>query len=419
LDTLCIEGGIPLEGKTRVHGSKNAALPILAASILADGEHVIEEVPQLIDISVMLKILESLGVRAVHSGHIVQLDTRQLTTYKVPESLMGQMRSSIFLMGPLVARTGEAIIYRPGGCTIGTRGINLHLDGLRRLGVEIEQREGMIYCRAKRLTGAKIVLDYPSVGATENIMMAATRAKGITRIVNAAREPEIEDLQKFLNAMGARVHGAGSNEIVIEGVDTLHSAHHHVIPDRIVAGTLCTAAAITCGDVALCGVNPDHLEAVTEALTRCGVEIQYAKDVIRIIGRNRPKAIDKITTSPHPGFPTDMQPQLMAYLSIADGTSIITETVFDGRFRHVNELQRMGAQIHVDYHTAIIRGIPRLSGAKVKATDLRAGAALVLSGLAAEGRTVIDNVHQIDRGYEKIEQILTKLGARIRRETAN
>lgn len=415
MDTLVIEGGIPLEGKIRVHGSKNAALPILAATILAEGEHEIEDVPQLLDIHVMLQILTSLGAPSRHEGNKVTINTGRLTTARVPESLMGQMRSSIFLIGPLLARCGEAIVFRPGGCAIGSRRIDLHIDGLRRLGVEIEESEGVIYCKAKKLEGAKVVLDYPSVGATENIMMAATRAKGTTRIVNAAREPEIIDLQNYLNKMGARVSGAGSNEIVIEGVDQLYASQHRVIPDRIVAGTLMTAAAITGGDVALCGVIPAQLEAITEVFSRSGTQINYANDMMRVIGTKRPRAIDKITTSPHPGFPTDMQPQLMSYLSLANGTSIMSETVYDGRFRHVDELQRMGAQIYVDYHTAIIRGVSKLTGARVEATDLRAGAALILAGIAAEGRTIIEKVSHIDRGYEHVEQMFAKIGANVRR----
>lgn len=415
MDTLVIDGGIPLEGKIRVHGSKNAALPILAATILAEGEHEIQDVPHLLDIQVMLKILDALGAPSSHHENTVTINTTNLRTARVPESLMGQMRSSIFLIGPLLARLGEAIVYRPGGCAIGSRRIDLHMDGLRRLGVEISENEGVIYCRAKKLIGAKVVLDYPSVGATENIMMAATRAKGTTRIVNAAREPEIIDLQNYLNKMGARVSGAGSNEIVIEGVERLYANHHRVIPDRIVAGTILAAAAITAGDVALCGVIPSHLEAISEVFIRSGAIISYAPDMMRIIGTKTPKAIDKVTTSPHPGFPTDMQPQLMAYLSTASGTSILSETVFDGRFRHVDELQRMGAQIYVDYHTAIIRGVPKLSGARVEATDLRAGAALILAGIGAEGRTVIDKVHHIDRGYERVEAMFAKIGGRIER----
>lgn len=415
MDTLVIEGGQPLEGKIRVHGSKNAALPILAATLLAEGEHEIDDIPHLLDIEVMLGILNSLGAPSRHEANKVTINTTNLHTARVPESLMGQMRSSIFLIGPLLARCGEAIVYRPGGCAIGSRRIDLHIDGLRRLGVRIEESEGVIYCKADKLVGSTVVLDYPSVGATENIMMAATRAKGTTRIINAAREPEIYDLQNYLNKMGARVSGAGSNEIRIEGVDRLYASQHRVIPDRIVAGTLLTAAAITGGDIALCGVIPSHLETITEVFLRSGVEINYANDIMRIIGTKRPKSIDKVTTSPHPGFPTDMQPQLMAYLSLADGTSILSETVFDGRFRHVDELQRMGAQIYVDYHTAIIRGTSQLTGARVEATDLRAGAALILAGIAAEGRTIIDNVYHIDRGYEHVDQMFAKLGARIER----
>ncbi|WP_028986872.1 UDP-N-acetylglucosamine 1-carboxyvinyltransferase [Thermicanus aegyptius] len=413
MDTLVIQGGIPLEGKVRVHGSKNAALPILAAAVLAEGEYLIDRVPELLDIVVMRTILQTLGVRTKQEGGKVYLDTGTLTSNEIPEHLMSQMRSSIFLMGPLLARTGEVMVSRPGGCDIGTRRIDLHMEGLARLGIQFEEREGNIYGRTKKLQGAKIVLDYPSVGATENIMMAATLAKGITRIINAAREPEIQDLQSFLNAMGARIAGAGSHMIEIEGVDRLHAVSHEVIPDRIVAGTLIAAAAITGGRVTLEEVQPDHMESVIEAFKRTGVEITGTESSLQVVGHHPILSLDKITTSPHPGFPTDMQPQMMAYLSLAQGTSIITETVFDGRFRHVDELMRMGAKIYTDYHTAIIRGVRRLSGTRVRATDLRAGAALVLAGLAAEGCTVVENVHHIDRGYDHIERMIQSLGGEI------
>lgn len=416
MDTLVIQGGRPLEGRVRVQGSKNAALPILAALVLADGEMVIDRVPRLLDISVMIQILQSLGVSAKEEGNRLILNTHFLSSNEIPEELMGQMRSSIFLMGPLLGRTGEVILSRPGGCDIGTRRIDLHIDGLRRLGVQFEEKSGNIYGKAKRLHGAKIVLDYPSVGATENIMMAAVHAKGVTRIINAAREPEVQDLQNFLNHMGARITGAGSNMIEIEGVDHLRPASYRVIPDRIVAGTLIAASAITGGRILLEEVVPDHLEAVIEAFRRTGTEIFGNENMLEIRGKKLLLPLEKVTTSPHPGFPTDMQPQMMAYLSLAQGTSIITETVFDGRFRHVEELLRMGANIYTDFHTAIIRGVKKLQGARVRATDLRAGAALVLAGLAAEGCTTVENVHHIDRGYEGIEEILRSMGADIQRK---
>lgn len=416
MDTLVIQGGFPLEGKVRVHGSKNAALPILAATVLADGEFRIERVPKLLDISVMREILENLGVIVKEEDEGLHLHTETLSSNEIPEGLMGQMRSSIFLMGPLLAKTGEVTVSRPGGCDIGTRRIDLHLDGLTRLGVHFEESAGNIYGKVKKLRGEKIVLDYPSVGATENIMMAAVYAKGVTRIINAAREPEIQDLQRFLNSMGARITGAGSNMIEIEGVSRLHPVGYRLISDRIVAGTLIAAAAITGGRVILEDVHPDHLESVIEAFKRTGTEITGTERSLEVRGSRPIYPLEKITTSPHPGFPTDMQPQMMAYLSLAQGTSIISETVFDGRFRHVDELMRMGANIYTDFHTAIIRGVDRLRGTRVRATDLRAGASLVLAGLAAEGCTIVENVHHIDRGYEGIEDLLRRIGADIVRK---
>ncbi|CAM3414512.1 UDP-N-acetylglucosamine 1-carboxyvinyltransferase [Hydrogenibacillus schlegelii] len=418
MESFVIEGGVRLSGTVRVHGAKNAALPILAATLLADGLFVLENVPDLLDIRSMEEILMALGVRVKREGEMLVVDARGLRSNVVPEALMSRMRSSIFLMGPLLARTGEAVLGYPGGCAIGTRPIDLHLEGLKKLGAVIHEYGGTILARAPRLEGTTIVLDYPSVGATENLMMAAALARGTTRIVNAAREPEIQELERFLNAMGARIRGAGTHAIVIEGVERLHPPRpHRVIPDRIVAGTLLAAAAITEGRIVLEDVIPEHLEAVIDAFRKTGARIEVAPDRIAVEGVRPYRAIHRLSTSPHPGFPTDMQPQLLAYLTQAEGTSVLVETVFDGRFRHVPELVKMGADIVVDYHTAVIRGPRRLVGARVRATDLRAGAALVLAGLAAEGVTIVEGAVHIDRGYHRLEETFAALGARIVRTT--
>jgi len=418
LDRLVIEGGTSLSGAIRVHGAKNAALPILAASVMAKGTHVISNVPDLLDIDVMLQIFRGIGCAASRNGDRLTVNTRPLHSSRVPEDLMRQMRSSIFLMGPLLARFGRVQVYQPGGCAIGERKIDLHLKGLRALGAEIEESHETIRCRADRLVGTDILLDFPSVGATENIMMAAVTAKGTTRIFNAAREPEIRDLQQFLNCMGAQVTGAGTDTIVIHGVDELVPCEYRIIPDRIVTGTLMIAAAATQGDITLMDVHPPHMQALTHVLRQAGVHIVAGDDIMRVIGTGRPKMIERIVTAPYPSFPTDLQAQMMVLLSLADGLSVMKETIFDGRFRHVDELNRMGADIRVDLNCAFIRGVPRLYGATVEATDLRAGAALVIAGLAAKGTTVVEQVHHIDRGYERIESMFNRLGARIERYTA-
>lgn len=410
-----IHGGQPLEGQLRVHGAKNAALPILAASVLASGKHGISDVPQLLDIHVMLSILESLGIKTKHKERLVSLDTSTLSTTEIPEELMGKMRSSIFLLGPLLARSGEVTVTRPGGCAIGERPIDLHLDGLRALGAHVKEEHGKIVCQAQKLIGNHIHLRYPSVGATENIMMAATLAEGTTVISNPAREPEIADLQNFLNKMGANVQGASTDRIIIKGVQKLTPMDYQVIPDRIITGTLILAAAITRGHVELCNVRSDHIESLLSILKASGVEITESIDKIAVKATARPRAIDVVQTAPYPGFATDMQAQLMAYLSQAKGTSIIKETVFEGRFKHVDELNRMGANISCDLNTAFIRGVPRLYGATVEASDLRAGAALVIAGLMAEGTTHVECIHHIDRGYEHLEKMLQQLGATINR----
>ncbi|CAM3264827.1 MULTISPECIES: UDP-N-acetylglucosamine 1-carboxyvinyltransferase [Brevibacillus] len=415
METFAIEGGRPLSGSLRIQGAKNAALPILAAAVLAEGQFYIYDVPQLRDIEVMLEILSALGADAKLVDGCVDLDTTSVSVPMIPDDLMGQMRSSIFLAGPLLARLGEVTISRPGGCDIGERRIDLHLAGLTALGAKIEESEGYITFRAKQLRGTNIFLSFPSVGATENIMMAAVLAKGTTRICNAAREPEIVDLQNFLNAMGARIRGAGTDTIEINGVPRLRSVSYRIIPDRIVTGTYLLAAGVAQGHIELTNTIPEHLTALIEVARSCGVEIKTRHDIMEIKCTSRPRAYDRIITSPYPGFPTDLQAQLMVFLSQARGTSVIKETIFEGRFKHVNELARMGASIYVDLGSAIIRGANRLTATSVEATDLRAGAALVLAGLTAEGVTTVHQIHHIDRGYERLEQQLHQLGADITR----
>ncbi|MFM1650505.1 UDP-N-acetylglucosamine 1-carboxyvinyltransferase [Brevibacillus sp. B_LB10_24] len=418
METFTIEGGRPLSGTLRIHGAKNAALPILAATVLAEGQFHIYDVPHLKDIDVMLQILTALGAKASHVDGCVSLDTTSISVTHVPDDLMGLMRSSIFLMGPLLSRFGEVTISRPGGCVIGERRIDLHLSGLTALGAKIEEVDGYTTFRTKQLRGNNIFLSFPSVGATENLMMAAVLAKGTTRICNAAREPEIVDLQSFLNAMGARVRGAGSDTIEIVGVPRLRTVSYRIIPDRIVTGTHVLAVGVAQGHIQLTNTMPEHLTALIEIARNCGVEIKTYHDIMEIKSTTRPRAIDRIITQPFPGFPTDLQAQMMVFLAQARGISMIKETIFEGRFKHVNELTRMGASIFVDLGTAFIRGVNKLYGAAVEATDLRAGAALVLAGLGAEGVTTIEQVHHIDRGYERLEWQLQQLGADIQRTTS-
>jgi UDP-N-acetylglucosamine 1-carboxyvinyltransferase len=416
LASFIIKGGIPLSGELRIHGAKNAALPILAASIMASGEQNILDVPELLDIKVMIDILRSLGVKASHTDQTVSLDTSLLSTTSIPEDMMGKMRSSIFLMGPLLAKYGEVRVSRPGGCAIGERPIDLHLSGLASLGATITEEHGEIYCQAQQLRGAHIHLRMPSVGATENLLMAATLAQGTTKITNAAREPEIVDLQGYLVQMGAKIKGAGTDCIEVEGVDYLRPVTYQVIPDRIITGTILLAAAITRGEVALTNVRPEHLESLLYVLETSGVDIRTYRDIIMLKANNNIlRSVDPIQTSPHPGFPTDMQAQMMAYLATVEGTSAVKESIFEGRLKHVDELNRMGSNITVDLNMAFIRGVPRLSGSTVEATDLRAGAALVIAGLHAQGTTQVTNVHHIDRGYQHLEKMLQALGADIDR----
>lgn len=416
LDNLVIEGGQPLSGTIRIHGAKNAALPILAASLLAEGKVTIRNVPRLLDIEVMLDILRDLGCKARHQDAVVTVDSAVATSSHIPETLMRKMRSSVFLMGPLLARFGEAQLYQPGGCAIGERKIDLHLRGLAALGANIEEKGSRIVCSARRLKGAEISLDFPSVGATENIMMAAVLAQGRTTIIGAAREPEIQDLQQFLNRMGAQVSGAGTDTLTIDGVDSLYGCDFEVIPDRIVTGTVMVAAAATRGEVTLENTQPGQLTSLIHVLRRAGVQIEVGNDIMRVGAIKRPSAVDRIVTSPYPAFPTDLQAQVMTLLALADGVSVMKETIFEGRFKHVDELCRMGADIRVDLNNAFIRGVPQLYGATVEATDLRAGAALVIAGLAAQGRTVVEQVHHIDRGYDRIEEMFRQIGGNITRE---
>ena len=403
MQKFMINGGNRLKGTIRTSGSKNATLPLLAACILCSGKSVIHEAPKLKDVEVMQDLLIYLGAEVARHRNSIEVDTSALQSIEISEELMRRMRASNLVLGALLGRFGRVRISYPGGCQIGSRPMNLHLKGLRELGANIEEKFGYITAEAQQLHGADIHLDLPSVGATENILMAAIFAKGVTTIKNAAKEPEIVDLQSLLNKMGARVTGAGTDTIKIEGVahGTLKPAEHKVIPDRIEAGTHLVACAIT--EVTSCHkCYTEHLEPVLAKLRECNVNLTVYDDRIRVQGNRRIKPVD-IKTLHHPGFPTDMQPQMMALLSVADGTSIITETIFENRFKHVAELRRMGADITVEGQSAIIKGVDRMSGAYIEASDLRAGAALVLAALAAENGTVIGDVEHIDRGYERLE----------------
>jgi len=414
VDMIIVRGGKRLRGEVAISGAKNAALPILVSSLLAAGCHSYRNVPALVDIRTVKKLLQSLGAET-DEGDPLHIDTTRIHNCEASYELVKTMRASILVLGPLVARCGEARVSLPGGCAIGARPVNLHIKALRELGAEIAVQEGYITARARRLKGTTIYFDLVTVTGTENIMMAACLAEGTTCLKNAAREPEVVNLAATLNAMGARIAGAGSDEIVITGVPELHPAEATIIPDRIEAGTYMVASALTHGDVVLEGVELGHMATVVDRLRYSGVSIEDLGDgATRVVGPQIVRPQD-ITTSPFPGFPTDMQAQFMVLLTQASGTSIITETIFDRRFLHVNELLRLGAAIEVSNDKAIVRGITPLSGAEVTATDLRASASLVLAGLIAHGTTVINEVEHIDRGYESIEEKLRGLGARIER----
>lgn len=414
MEKIIITGGNPLNGTIRVSGAKNAVLPILAASLLTTTETKLLDVPNLADVGVICSVLQELGAHIYKEGNELTITVPYLASSEAPYEYVRKMRASFLVMGPLLARTGRARISLPGGCAIGTRPIDLHLKGFAALGADIRYGAGYIEATAEELTGAKIYLDFPSVGATENIMMAAVLAQGQTILENAAEEPEIVDLANFLNSMGARIKGAGTKVIRIDGVPQLTGAVHAVIPDRIEAGTYLVAAAITRGDVLVENIIIDHLKPVVAKLMEAGVCLMETDYGLRVSCNRRVRGVD-IKTLPYPGFPTDMQAQMMALMSVADGTSIITETVFENRFMHVNELKRMGARIKIEGRTAIVQGVKSLTGAEVKATDLRAGAALILAALAAEGQTEIGNIYHIDRGYEQLIEKLQGIGANIRR----
>ncbi|HEY8341967.1 MAG TPA: UDP-N-acetylglucosamine 1-carboxyvinyltransferase [Calditerricola sp.] len=416
MDKIIVRGGNRLTGRVRIHGAKNAVLPIIAATILGTtGKSVIHETPALDDVYTISEVLRHLGAQVTFFGDRLVVDATSLDGHEAPYELVRKMRASFLVMGPLLARLGRARIALPGGCAIGSRPIDQHLKGFEAMGASIEMGHGFVEARVHgRLKGTRIYLDVPSVGATENIMMAATLAEGTTLIENAAMEPEIVDLATFLNAMGARVRGAGTGTIRIDGVEALHGTTHTVIPDRIEAGTFMVAAAITRGNVLVEGAIYDHVRAVAAKLSEMGVYVEEEDGGIRVVAEGRLRPVD-VKTLPYPGFPTDMQAQMMALLAVTEGTSTVTETVFENRFMHVEELKRMNAQIKIEGRSAIIEGVPRLSGAKVCATDLRAGAALVLAGLAAEGETEVTGLHHIDRGYVDLVGKLRRLGADIAR----
>ncbi len=410
---ILLRGGRRLQGEVRVSGAKNAALPILASSLLATGKSIYRNVPGLGDIVTMKKLLGQLGAE-VDGKTVTGVDTSKIDNFEAPYELVKTMRASALVLGPLVARYGRARVSLPGGCAIGARPIDQHLKGLAALGAKIELEHGVVTAKARRLRGALIVFDMVTVTGTENLMMAAALAKGRTTLENCAGEPEVEELARVLNKMGARISGAGTALITIEGVDELHPVDHAIIPDRIEAGTLMVAAALTRGNVLLRDCQPEHLDAVIAKLRAAGVEITVEPDGVRVRGKADIKPTD-IVTRPHPGFPTDMQAQFMVLMARADGQSVLTENIFENRFMHVPELARMGADIMIEGRTAIVRGPSKLKGAKVMATDLRASACLVLAGLVAEGTTEVLRVYHLDRGYERLDRKLRALGADIRR----
>ena len=414
MQKLSIRGGVPLSGEVRVAGAKNAALPILAASLLTAAPVRITNVPQLNDVGTMIRLLERMGVKAVPGDHEVALDARLVAEPFAPYDLVKTMRASILTLGPLLARFGEARVSLPGGCAIGERPVDLHIKGLAAMGADIAIEAGYIHAKATRLKGARIFLDPVTVTGTENLMMAACLAKGTTVLENSAREPEVADLARCLIGMGARIQGHGTDTITIEGVDALFGVEHAVMPDRIEAGTFLCAAAATRGAVTLTEAPVGALDAVIDRLREAGAAIAIGERTLRLTMGARPRSVS-LRTAPHPGFPTDMQAQFIALNSVAEGTALVTETIFENRFMHVQELRRLGANIDVQGNTAAVHGVDRLTGATVMATDLRASASLVIAGLVAEGETIIDRIYHLDRGYERIEERLGQLGARISR----
>lgn len=411
MEKFIVTGEVQLRGSLKVSGAKNATLPIMAASLLCSGISVIHDVPFIRDISAMQDILTLLGAKVVRQGNTLVIDTAHVYKAEIPEHLMREMRASVFLMGPLLGRFKKVRLSYPGGCDIGPRPIDLHIKALEKIGAKVSEKFGFIDVEALKLTGGEINFDFPSVGATENAMMAAVLADGVTIIRNAAREPEIYDLQIFLNKMGAKISGAGTDTIRIEGVQKVFPTEHIIIPDRIQAGTFLMAGAMTRGDVTVENIRPEYLFSVLDKLEEIGAHIETGFNYIRVKAEDL-RGVD-IKTLPHPGFPTDLQAPILSLLTIAKGTSVITETIFENRFKHVDELSRMGAKIKVEGRTSIIRGVSKLTGANVSAPDLRAGGALVLAALAAEGVSEIDSVQHIDRGYEDFEGKLRSLGANI------
>lgn len=413
MSQIIVHGGKRLDGEIVIKGAKNAALPIISASILTDEPVVIHNCPKIIDVFYMIEILRAVGCKASWEDNNLFIECKEANNHIMPPNLSKKIRSSIFMLGSMVGRFHRAVFTFPGGCEIGARPIDLHLKALRQLGIEIEEDQGMISCQCGRMQGSAIHLDYPSVGATENIMLAAVKAKGTTVITNAAREPEIVDLENFVNQMGGKISGAGSSTIVIEGVEELHGCEYSCIPDRIIAGTYMVGAAVTRGELLLKGVQYEHVSAFSDILSRAGAEIVSVDNGLKIKVRDQLKELDIVETAPYPGFPTDMQPQMCIAACFAKGTSVIIENVFESRFRHIGELMKMGGNIKVKSNMAIIKGVPKLVGCDVAAYDLRGGAALCLAGLGAQGDTVIHNADVIYRGYEDIVKDLQSVGAQI------
>ena len=418
MEAFVVEGGVALRGEARVDSAKNAVLPILAAAVLTPEEIVLHNVPDITDVGHMAAILTMLGCRVERSGRDMTVDCGGIHSWEMPDQLSKQIRSSIFLLGPILARFRKATVTFPGGCEIGLRPIDLHLSGLRQLGVEISEEGGLIHCDGRNMHAGEVHFDYPSVGATENVMMAAVLLPGTTVIHNPAREPEIADLQAFINAMGGKIRGAGTHYIAVEGVERLHGTAWTPMADRIVAGTLLAAAAITGGEITLTNAPESDMVAVTAKLREMGCRLEERPGWIHLRAPKRLTAFAQLQTQPHPGFPTDMQPQMLALLSTAEGMGVITENVFENRFTHAGDLNRMGAHILCTGRTAVVRGVPELYGAHVTARDLRGGAALVLAGLRARGETLVDHAELIDRGYDHLERQLSRLGGKVRRVSA-
>lgn len=410
-----IDGGLPLDGQVNICAAKNSVLPLMAASILTDEIIVLHDCPDISDVESMIKILEGLGSKIIKNGRDLVIDNSAVNNMQIPGSLAKELRSSVFLLGSLLSRLKQAKVAYPGGCDIGLRPIDIHIAGLRELGIDIQEQGGYIICNSQNASSSDIVLDLPSVGATENLMMSAVFLKGKTVIRNCAKEPEISDLQRFLNTMGAKVRGAGSSVIVVEGVDKLHGTEYTPIPDRIVAGTYLIATAMCGGNVELINVNAEHISSLISKLSKTTCKIYIKNDRILIKSRGRQKSLDCIETMYYPGFPTDLQSQMMAMQSISKGTSVIVENIFETRFKTAGELKKLGADITIKGRVAVVRGVKELVGGEVVATDLRGGASLVLAGLAAKGQTIVRDIHHIDRGYEDMSRILASLGANIRR----